>query len=206
MSSRGTGAVPTTASRQQAAAILPWLIALALTPLIISALGCGGESGSGDTTTFTVPSPSMEPTFSPGDEVSVDLDAYKHSQPAIGDAVVLHPPLGATRGRQCGVPHPPKASCPKPTPGSSSQLFLKRVVALPGDRVRVLHGHPVVNGMPMLTDVIQSCNGLGTCNLPRAITIPPGYFFVMGDNSEGSLDSRHWGPVTLHAIVGKVSE
>ena len=59
------------------------------------------------------------------------------------------PPPGRARttARECGVPHGPRAACPRPDPGPSpTQNFIKRIVAGPGDTLCVQNGHPVVNG------------------------------------------------------------
>jgi signal peptidase I len=172
----------------------------ALACLLLSA--CGG----GETATYVMPSESMEPSFSVEEEVTVDLDAYDEDRPEIGDAITFHPPLGAEGGVECGVHRSPKQPCPRPTDGLSDELFLKRVVATPGDELSVRDGQPVVNGSPVLTDVIRACGGLGQCDLPRPVTIPPDHYFVMGDNSEASDDSRFWGPIPLEAVEGKVEE
>ncbi len=150
-----------------------------------------------------MPSESMEPAFSAGEVVTVDLDAYDSATPAIGDAVVFHPPRGVET-EKCGVPAQPKKPCRMPTPKLSSQVFLKRVVATPGDRLSIRQGRPVVNGSIALADVIQPCRHFGACNMKRTITIPPNHYFVMGDNSGASSDSRFWGPVPARAIIGKV--
>lgn len=158
---------------------------------------------SGHTKEYTVPSEAMEPAYSVGDVVTVDLDAYDSATPAIGDAVVFHPPLGAVIG-ECGVPLQPKQPCRVPTPKLSPQLFLKRVVAGPGDRLSIRQGRPVVNGSIVLADLIQACRHFAPCNMKRTITIPANDYFVMGDNSGESSDSRFWGPVPARAIIGKV--
>jgi signal peptidase I len=145
----------------------------------------------------------MEPAFSPGQRITVDLDAYDEAQPEIGDAVVFHPPKVAGWGTECGIRPRPKEPCRVPTPKLSSQLFLKRVVALPGDRLSFRTGRPVVNGSMVLTNVIQPCHG-GACYMPRTITILPDHYFVEGDYSGASADSRFWGPVPSRAILGKV--
>jgi signal peptidase I len=150
-----------------------------------------------------MPSESMEPAFSAGEIVTVDLDAYDSATPAIGDAVVFHPPRGAEADR-CGVPSQPKKPCRVPTPKLSSQVFLKRIVATLGDRLSVRKGRPVVNGSIALADVIQACRHSSACNMKRVITILPGHYFVMGDYSGASSDSRFWGPVPARAIIGKV--
>lgn len=159
--------------------------------------------GSGHTREYTMPSESMEPAFSVGEVVTVDLDAYDSARPLVGDAVVFHPPRGMESER-CGVPRQPKKPCRVPTPGLSPQVFLKRVVATPGDRLSIREGRPVVNGSLTLVGVIQVCRHFFPCNMKRAITIPPNHYFVMGDNSGASSDSRFWGPVPARAIIGKV--
>lgn len=165
--------------------------------------GCGED---GNTVTYTMPSESMEPNFSVEEKVEVDLDAYAEGAPEIGDAIVFHPPMGADRGSECGVRKPPRQACPEPVPRLSDQLFLKRVVALPGDELTIDDGRPVVNGKLLLADTIQRCGGVSVCSMPQPITIPPGHYFVLGDNSGASDDSRFWGPVPLEAIEGRVEE
>ncbi len=150
-----------------------------------------------------MPSESMEPAYSAGEVVTVDLDAYDSAVPTIGDAVVFHPPRGMET-EKCGVPSQPKKPCRVPTSKLSSQVFLKRIVATSGDRLSIRQGRPVVNGSMILADVIQPCRHFGSCNMKRTITIPPDHYFVMGDNSGASSDSRFWGPVPARAIIGKV--
>jgi signal peptidase I len=84
--------------------------------------------------------------------------------------------------------------------------YLKRVVATPGDELEIREGLPIVNGEEVLADVIEPCRGGGACDLPEAITIPPDHFFMLGDNSGASDDSRFWGPVPIEAVVGRVDE
>jgi signal peptidase I len=150
---------------------------------------------------YTVPSDSMRPTLEPGDGVLVSRLAYRLSAPRRGDVVVLHPPAGA---RDCGVAREPLQACPRPRGRRERRTFIKRVVALPGDRLAVRGGRPVVNGRaarePMVT---LPCRPPSRCELPDAIVIPPGHVFVMGDNRGASVDSRHWGPVPRAWIVGE---
>jgi signal peptidase I len=146
----------------------------------------------------------MEPTLDVGQRVLVNRFIYHFKDPKPGDIVVFHPPAGADRGTECGVPHGGGEACPKPTPGQSSQTFIKRIVAGPGDTLTVKDGHPVVNGVEKVNEPYANpCGSGGACNLPKAIKIPPGYFFMMGDNRGQSDDSRYWGPVPRSWIIGE---
>ena len=159
---------------------------------------------------YQIPSESMEPTLDVGQRVLVNRFIYHFNDPAIGDIVVFHPPAGADEGAECGVtiggrqPHEVGESCPKPTDEESSQNFIKRIVAGPGDTLSIKEGHPVVNGVEKKDEpYINPCGGGYECNLPKTIKIPPGYFFMMGDNRGESDDSRYWGPVPKSWIIGE---
>ena len=146
----------------------------------------------------------MEPTLDVGQRVLVNRFLYHLTDPSVGDIVVFHPPAGADNGVECGVPHPQTQACPKPTPRESSQNFIKRIVAGPGDTLSVRNGHPVVNGVEKTDEpYIRPCGGATSCNLPKEITVPPGDYFMMGDNRGESDDSRFWGPVPRSWIIGK---
>jgi signal peptidase I len=146
----------------------------------------------------------MEPTLDVGQRVLVNRFLYHFTDPSPGDIVVFHPPAGADNGTECGVPHPPTEACPRPTAAESSQNFIKRIVAGPGDTLSVRDGHPVVNGVEKTDEpYIRPCGSAGSCNLPKPITVPPGDYFMMGDNRGESDDSRFWGPVPRSWIIGK---
>jgi signal peptidase I len=153
---------------------------------------------------YQIPSGSMIPTLEIGQRVLVDRVSYHVSDPDIGDIVVFHPPAGADRGDECGVQNSENQACPEPTPDQSDENFIKRIVAGPGDRVRIEDGHPVVNGEVPEEDFIKPCRTSGNgCNLPEEITIPPDHYFMMGDNRASSDDSRFWGPVPRDWIIGQ---
>ncbi len=159
---------------------------------------------------YQIPSESMEPTLDVGQRVLVNRFLYHFTDPAIGDIVVFHPPAGADNGTECGVtvegrqPTEVGESCPEPTKGESSQNFIKRIVALPGDKLSIKDGHPVVNGVWKKEEPYAlPCGGSSACNLPRTITIPPDHYFMMGDNRGASDDSRFWGPVPRSWIIGE---
>jgi len=153
--------------------------------------------------------------------VLVNRVVYHLHDPHIGDIVVFHPPQGADGGGRCGVkirkkeqvhgrvrivrrsPNDVGAACPRPVPQESSTNFIKRIVAGPGDRLRIAHGEPIVNGVKAKEDFINPCGGGGDCNFPKQITIPDGMYFMMGDNRGRSDDSRFWGPVPKSWIIGE---
>ena len=145
----------------------------------------------------------MEPTLDVGQRVLVNRFLYQFADPDIGDIVVFHPPAGAERGNQCGVQKPNGAPCPEPTPEKADVNFIKRIVAGPGDTLRIENGAPVVNGVKATEDFIRPCRPGGECNLPTEITIPPDHYFMMGDNRGESDDSRFWGPVPRDWLIGK---
>jgi len=153
---------------------------------------------------YQIPSGSMEPTLDIGQRVLVNRFLYHFTDPSIGDIIVFHPPRGADNGTECGVPHSPRQPCPRPTPAESTQNFIKRIVAGPGDTLSVREGHPVVNGVEKAEEpYIAPCGSSSACDLPKPITIPPDHYFMMGDNRGASDDSRFWGPIPRKWIIGK---
>jgi signal peptidase I len=153
---------------------------------------------------YQIPSQSMEPTLEIGQRVLANRFIYHFTDPGIGDIVVFHPPKGADMANSCGVPAGPQEACPEPTSEESSENFIKRIVAGPGDTLSVRNGHPVVNGVEKSDEpYITPCGSASVCNLPKPITIPPDHYFVMGDNRGQSDDSRYWGPLPREWIIGK---
>lgn len=153
---------------------------------------------------YQIPSESMEPTLDVGQRVLVNRFLYHFTDPSIGDIVVFHPPAGADNGTECGVQPKNGEPCPEPTAAESSQNFIKRIVAGPGDTLSVRNGHPVVNGVEKTDEPYTNpCGNAGACNMPRTITIPPDHYFMMGDNRGASDDSRFWGPVPRDWLIGK---
>ncbi len=148
---------------------------------------------------YEVPSASMEPTINEGQRVLVDrLFDSLH----VGQIVVFHPPVGA-EAEQCGRSHAPSAPCDWPDHQESSETYIKRIVAGPGDVITIQNGHVIRNGRPEADGYIRPCAaGQAECSFPTRIRIPPGKWFVMGDNRGDSDDSRFWGPVPSSWIIG----
>jgi len=153
---------------------------------------------------YRIPSGSMLPTLKVGQRVLVNRLGNRFNDPKIGEIVVFHPPAGAEgAGDTCGTPSPPPGTaCDKPTPQKASVNFIKRVVGLPGDKLSIHNGHVIRNGKPESDSYIAPCAGGSACNLPQTITVPPGHYFMMGDNRGESDDSRFWGPVPRKWIIG----
>jgi signal peptidase I len=153
---------------------------------------------------YRIPSASMEPTLDIGQRVLVNRLGNRFGDPSVGDVIVFHPPAGAESGsgEQCGGQPPEGQVCIKQTPAEAETTFVKRVVAGPGDRIRVQAGHVIRNGKRLKEPWAQPCEGSG-CDFPREVRVPAGHWFMMGDNRGDSDDSRFWGPVPRDWIIGK---
>jgi signal peptidase I len=170
---------------------------------------------------YQIPSESMEPTLDVGQRVLVNRFIYHFEDPSVGDIIVFHPPDGADEeeGGECGQPTQRGEPCDRPTTSESSENFIKRLVAGPGDTVRIIHGIAIVNGKvseaanghiekggcgkPLPPSQWRFAQGDEDCNFPKPIKIPPDHYFMMGDNRANSKDSRYWGPIPRAWIIGK---
>ena len=122
-----------------------------------------------------VESISMQPTLYAGDFVIVNKLAYQLGTPGRGDVIIFR--------------YPPD---PTTTP------YIKRVIGLPGDTVRVASGKVYVNDVPLNEPYIAAP--------PRyndTWQVPPDSLFVLGDNRNSSSDSHTWGMVPIQNVIGK---
>ncbi len=152
---------------------------------------------------YEVPTGSMKPTVAINDRILVNKVAYGFRIPFTG--LVMIDFDGPARGDVVVLESP-----------ESDITLLKRVVALPGERVEVLGGRIFINGSPMpiegdgesmteklgeVTHGVRRTNGGGSNFGP--ITLDADHFLVMGDNRGESRDGRFFGPIHRDHIFGK---
>jgi signal peptidase I len=133
---------------------------------------------------FAVPSESMVPTLQVGDRILVSKSA--RDLPQRGSVVVFrsHHTIGEG-GQVVDVPE--------------SQFFVKRLVAVGGDRLKITAGQLWVNDQPQLEPYLAEAIAY---ELPE-LQVPPGELFVLGDNRNFSFDSHVWGTLPAENLVGR---
>jgi signal peptidase I len=145
---------------------------------------------------FWVPSGSMLPTIQIGDHLFVNKLAYGLRVPLLGTKVVR---FGELRRGDIVV---------FVSPVEPSTDLIKRVVAIAGDTVEVRNKRLSVNGQTV-PDEHAHFSDPHVKGPPRdnfgPVTVPPGKFFVMGDNRDQSYDSRYWGFADIEAIKGRAT-
>jgi signal peptidase I len=91
-------------------------------------------------------------------------------------------------------------------PGDRKKDFIKRLVGLPGDVIEIKSGTIFVNDKPLVTPEFSQryyYNKGDYAELNKKITVPKDCYFVLGDNSASSMDSRYWGFVSKKDLLGK---
>ena len=118
---------------------------------------------------YRIPSESMVPTLEVGQRVLVNRIGERFGEPEVGDIVVFHPPSGAEQGNRCGGGPPPRDQvCNRPTAERADVNFIKRVVAGPGDQLRLEDGHVILNGQRQEEPFAAPCGGGDGCYLLAA--------------------------------------
>jgi signal peptidase I len=127
----------------------------------------------------------MAPTLLVGDHLLANKYTYQFRAPSMGDLVVFTYPV------------------------DQSKDFLQRVMAVGGDTIEIRNKKVVINGKLYNDDpgIHMEDTVLPTSESPRdnllPLKVPENAFFVLGDNRDHSLDSRFWGVVGRHHIVGR---
>jgi signal peptidase I len=138
---------------------------------------------------FWIPSASMTPTLGVYDRIIVQKAFFSWHDVREGDIVVFS--------------QPPLDHCPGPAGD-----LVKRVIALPGQTIYSSGSSIYIDGRQLAEPYLPSYDPLGL-PIPNATRqhpyrVPPGEFYVLGDDRTDSCDSRFWGPITGSSIVGKV--
>ena len=136
---------------------------------------------------FWIPSTSMVPTLAVYDRILVQKAFFNWHDVREGDIVVFtHPPLD-----QCG--------------GVPSGDLVKRVIALPGQTIYSSGSDIYIDGHLLAEPYLPADDPLGPAiaSSQHPYRVPPGDFYVLGDNRADSCDSRYWGPIQGSSIVGK---
>lgn len=123
---------------------------------------------------FQVRGSSMEPTLQDGQYLVISKLSYWVSTPRRGDIIVFHPPNG------------------------TSDDYIKRIVGLPGEQLRIRGGEVLVDGVPLQEPYVVNQGAYsGSWELGND------EFFVLGDNRGNSSDSHMWGTLPQENLVGK---
>jgi signal peptidase I len=149
---------------------------------------------------FYIPSESMVPTLRVGDRVLVSRLSYRLHDPRRGDIVVFTSPFNGQRERRSiaeRVLHSVLESIGLRQP--STEDFIKRVVALPGETVEGREGKVYINGRELREPYLTEA-AVGDFK-PRVVE--KGQLWVMGDNRNRSSDSRVFGAIAERKVVGR---
>jgi signal peptidase I len=118
---------------------------------------------------------SMEPLIQSGEYVLINTFAFRFGRPRRGEIVAFR------------------------HEGDAREVFIKRVIGLPGDRIRIDRGRVYRNGTKQDEPYVQDADGR---SLP-GVLVPPSSVYVLGDNRANSEDSRAFGPVSDDRLIGR---
>ena len=135
---------------------------------------------------YQIPSKSMQPLLFPGDYITVSNLAYAENSPKRKDVVVFYQ---------------------SKKNGSQSKIqYIKRVIAIAGDRIQLQNGKLFVNKDLVNESYVSVSNNKTPYSLKmKPITVPESHLFVMGDNRDNSSDSRMFGTIPEEEIIAKAS-
>jgi signal peptidase I len=170
--------------------------------------------------TYVIPSPSMENSMLVGDHLLVDKVKYSRSFSGV-DGFFL-PQVPIRRGTIVTFSGPNEINH-----GEEAKNLVKRVIALPGEAIKVIDNRVFINGKCLDEPYVYFKGMGGISNFPsefpgiwhrefprkyrdmvvdtplgKAFLVPPGHYFCMGDNRNNSFDSRSWGPLPENLIIG----
>lgn len=132
---------------------------------------------------FFVRGASMEPTFHDGEYLLIDQLSYRFREPKRGEVIVFR------------------------FPRDPSQFFIKRIIGLPGETVRIVDGQVVILNSQFQSGVLIDESDYLPDDLRTGgqveLSLGENQYFVLGDNRTASSDSRSWGSLTQDAIVGR---
>ncbi len=129
---------------------------------------------------FVVEGESMYPTFASGDYLIVDELTYRFSLPKRGDVIIFR------------------------YPNDPNIFYIKRIVGLPGETVRIDRGQTTVTKADGTTITLDDSFVVAEdATYTEDSSLGPDQYFVMGDNRPRSSDSRIWGPLPKKNIVGR---
>ena len=134
---------------------------------------------------------SMLPTLNNGEYVLISRLAYKAGDYQRGDIIVFRPPM---------VPDTSfwKSLFGLPDFDDKYEDYIKRIIGLPGETVRIANGTVYINNAPLKEPYIAA-----PPDYSNEWTVPEGQLFVLGDNRNNSADSHAWGFLPEENVLGK---
>lgn len=155
---------------------------------------------------FRIDGPSMLPSFEDGQMILVNRNAYQTFD--VGDLVDWIPGVPEQHWftiTDWGEPERGDVIVFTPPEPGQQKPYIKRVIGLPGDRVQITPEREViVNGSVLDEEYIGDFTTTCPSNPVNCdVTVPPGHVFTLGDNRNGSEDSRFYGLVSEDRIIGK---